>query len=1123
MHHDDSMRAVWAGALGVALAGVGAWAGQRLGGSAEIAGIGAAVGAVSGAFAPGVTSLILVRMAAREALAAAAELPPDVVQPSRLLDPRRGVVGFTGRHSEVSQLIAWCEEAEAPEMRLVTGAGGVGKSRLALHLADRMREVGWRCEYIGPGQERDIVATVRAAISRATLLVIDYAETRPGLEELLRAVAADRAKGGLPPLRVLLLARSAGQWWEKLGANEPALRDLLDAARRRDISLSPALDDDLTEEMLIRQAVPAFARELGVAVPEHVEIVSVAGRARVLELHAAALVAVLDSLDVPARSVMHVDIGDVLGKLLGHEERLWGKSAALLGLSDGPAGLTPAQMRQLVAAASFLGAADESGAMDMVSRVPGVPPAAKITAWLRELYPPEDGDGEWLGALKPDRLAEYLVVMQLDRSAAFAERCLTGLDERQARRVLILLARAAADHDTAKPYLSGLLPLVSGVIADLKVPHEVLASIANVMPRESLALAEANAVLSRRVVDTLPPGAHPLIRAWRLENLALALSDNGCSAEALPLIEQAVAIFRSLAAADPEHLAFFIPGALLNLGHCLLSVSRPEDALNADQEALVLFRGLAAADPGHRKGVASSLLNTGTCLAELGRTAEAVPCDEESVTIWRDLTADEPGRHDECLAMALDNLGGDYSAMGRAADAFLCTEEALRIHRGLAAANPDRYQAGLARCLANSGGRLLNLGHEAEAGRLFREALEVYRSVAAASPGIARSYGLVHSLGTIGSSLYQISGPAESLPVAEEEVSLWRALVNTYPGYRRELARSLNNLSVLLSELGRPADGLPAAEESVTICRELAAEDPRRRLDLAVFLSNLATGQALLGNHIDAGRVFSAALEIWQDPASAGHGRRADVARTFLKLALCREELGDLSEAAGLARKAVRIWRELTTDDARYRHDLAETLEMLALWSWDTGNPDEAVAARKQAIVVFRNLATTPELRQRLAYCLNNLSMWHLVRGKVGEALAASGEAITLLRALEGDVDTTLLVSVLGRFSLALISAGRLDDALQPAEEAVSICRDLAAAGYGGTQPELARALSNLALLLNDLGRPAEALPVITEAVSAWHSLETATPGHYGADLARSLTSRLKILSSLGGTTGPQR
>ena len=43
--------------------------------------------------------------------------------------------------------------------------------------------------------------------------VVDYAETRIGLGGLLRAVAADRGS-----VRVLLLARSAGEWRDRLGS-----------------------------------------------------------------------------------------------------------------------------------------------------------------------------------------------------------------------------------------------------------------------------------------------------------------------------------------------------------------------------------------------------------------------------------------------------------------------------------------------------------------------------------------------------------------------------------------------------------------------------------------------------------------------------------------------------------------------------------------------------------------------------------------------------------------------------------------------------------------------------------------------------------------------------------------
>jgi len=61
-----------------------------------------------------------------------------------------------------------------------------------------------------------VLERIRGVTSGRVLLVVDYAETRIGLSALLRAAAADQ---GLA-LRVLLLARSAGQWWEQLGAAE---------------------------------------------------------------------------------------------------------------------------------------------------------------------------------------------------------------------------------------------------------------------------------------------------------------------------------------------------------------------------------------------------------------------------------------------------------------------------------------------------------------------------------------------------------------------------------------------------------------------------------------------------------------------------------------------------------------------------------------------------------------------------------------------------------------------------------------------------------------------------------------------------------------------------------------
>ena len=49
----------------------------------------------------------------------------------------------------------------------------------------------------------------------------------PGLEELLKAAARDAGR-----VRVLLLARHAGDWWQRLGAGSGTVRDLVADASR---------------------------------------------------------------------------------------------------------------------------------------------------------------------------------------------------------------------------------------------------------------------------------------------------------------------------------------------------------------------------------------------------------------------------------------------------------------------------------------------------------------------------------------------------------------------------------------------------------------------------------------------------------------------------------------------------------------------------------------------------------------------------------------------------------------------------------------------------------------------------------------------------------------------------
>jgi hypothetical protein len=136
-------------------------------------------------------------------------------------------------------------------------------------------------------------------------------------------------------------------------------------------------------------------------------------------------------------------------------------------------------LRQIVAAGALLGAASQDEALELLGRVPGAVASGKVARWLRDLYPPEDGasgrgKAEWLGSLRPDRLAERLVVAQLTASAELAGRCLSGLDQRQALRAVTLLGRAATDQQEAGVLLERLLPLLEQVVAGLPADLELL-------------------------------------------------------------------------------------------------------------------------------------------------------------------------------------------------------------------------------------------------------------------------------------------------------------------------------------------------------------------------------------------------------------------------------------------------------------------------------------------------------------------------------------------------------------------------------------------------------------------------------------------------------------------------
>ena len=779
---------------------LGAWAGVAAG---PIGGPGGAVaGSVLTVLAGVVTAYVpsfreeyrrraADRARALEALRRTGELPGG--GPAGLLDPRRGLVDFTGRQRELAGLLEWCEDDRPHGVRLVTGPGGVGKTRLSVELCARLDPTQWRCVRAGDEEEASALEAARREWPGQVLVVVDYAETRLGLGGLLRAVATDAG-----PVRVLLLARSAGEWWDRLTAAEPAVRELLAHAGGGE-PLSVAVSGELSNEELVAAAAPVFAKALGVPTPSRVLVEPGSGAVRVLDLHAAALVAVLSA---GTGGPVSVSVADVLDKLLGHEERFWQGTAKRLGLLGGSTGMSAGVLRQVVAAGALLGAASQDQAAELLGRVPGAVASVKVACWLRDLYPPEagpsGGGAEWLGSLRPDRLAERLVVAQLTASPDLAGRCLSNLDERQALRAITLLGRAAADQQAAGALLERVLPLLEQVVAGLPADVVLLTAIADAIPYPSAALAEADLAVTRRILEMLPaddPGLRPRWLSW----LGVTLAQTGRLAEALPPTQEAVAIRRELAEAYPDRYQPDLAASLSNLGGRFWELGRPAEALPAQQEAVAIYRELAEAYPDrYRPDLAASLSNLGVFFSELGRPAEALPAEQEAVAIRRELAEAYPDRYRPDLAASLSNLGVFFSELGRPAEALPAEQEAVAIRRELAVAYPDRYRPDLAGSLSNLGGRFWELGRPAEAVPAGQEAVAIYRELAVAYPDRYRP-DLAGSLSNLGVFFSELGRPAEALPAGQEAVAIYRELAEAYPDrYRPELARSLRVLSRVL-------------------------------------------------------------------------------------------------------------------------------------------------------------------------------------------------------------------------------------------------------------------------------------------------------------------------------------
>lgn len=157
-----------------------------------------------------------IRKTAAALLQTGLERCPEDPSPARLLLAKHEVVAWDDdlRRHELEVLEQWTHASRSLSVRLFTGPGGSGKTRLFVEWCKRLRDKNWDAGLV-PKELLDRDCTGAADVEtlvtndRPTFVFIDYAESRGYLEQFLtQACALRAARKDLPPLRIALLARA---------------------------------------------------------------------------------------------------------------------------------------------------------------------------------------------------------------------------------------------------------------------------------------------------------------------------------------------------------------------------------------------------------------------------------------------------------------------------------------------------------------------------------------------------------------------------------------------------------------------------------------------------------------------------------------------------------------------------------------------------------------------------------------------------------------------------------------------------------------------------------------------------------------------------------------------------
>lgn len=747
------------------------------------------------------------------------------------------------------------------------------------------------------------------------LVVVDYAETRTDVLPTLIKAAGEAA--GTCPVRLLLLARSGGDWWKDVQNADAKVSQWTESARMT--RLGPLEAESSGRRAAYREAMECFARcldgldsgggawqETGARVlDENLR----GGRGSfqeerfgsVLGLHMQALADLLQAGRDPIPGLSADGVEEIL---IEHEKRYWQQMweeldggstvAGLVQLVDGPT------RHAAVVTATLAGAGDVTDALSVLSRLPGLRGHEALWAltsrWLRAVYPPPTG--QYWGALVPDRLGEHLVGSYLRTTPDYLLTVVPGMSREQRLRMLTVIARANQHQDGLRDPLDAvmernadlLIPPASRavkMVQDPKILHEAISESRKYVRdpgtfRDTFWTFEQPS--TGRIAYEKDFGARaieeahsPAEKAEFLARHADHLSTSGRHDQAIETARRAVDIRRRHLGQD-EDSRWGLALALQTLGVVCGRAENPETlelSREALSEAMVVVDSLDTENSRHRvafmrlqAGVRNSL---GKALAQVGPLDEAKVHLRDAIGRYRRLCelsdSDESRRF---LAGALADYGtaliGFIPANRRLLAARERSEsreafaEARAIFEDLAERFPDQYLPDLAHTLQNLVGTHSKVGPKIATAE---QAVDVYRKLSSQNPAYREqlAWSLMH-LALL--HRYRWYGRKQAHEILHEAIDIYDRCPHLKPEFRHDYLKGLLELATHYRHARSEGDVFPLADKGVRHARLLCDEQPGsfHELLLVEFLEFKAWSGAGLVEHQE--EAAAAAREAWE-------------------------------------------------------------------------------------------------------------------------------------------------------------------------------------------------------------------------------------------------------------------